>query len=79
MREVGITRAGEPNMTNKLLSVRQVADLLCISERSIFRLVDAAKMPKPIRLGRAIRWNREEVETWIASGCRASLSQEILK
>lgn len=60
----------------KLLSVREVAELCGVSQRTIFRLSDAGKMPKPIRLNTSVRWNREEVELWITSGCQASNAKE---
>lgn len=60
----------------KLLTVREVAELCGVSARTIFRLSDAGKMPKPIRLGTAVRWNAEAIQEWIASGCQASNSKE---
>lgn len=60
----------------KLLTIRELAELCGLSTRTIFRLVDSGKVPQPIRLGKAIRWNSEEVEKWIASGCQASNSKE---
>ena len=53
-----------------MLKVREVAELCGVSTRTITRMVDAGKMPSPVRLGGAVRWNREELEAWIASGCR---------
>ena len=53
-----------------LLNVRQVSALLQISPRSVRRLSDAGRMPRPKRLGAIVRWDRREIETWIAEGCR---------
>ncbi len=53
-----------------LLTVKEVAELCGVSTRTITRMVEAGKMPSPVRLGAAVRWNREEVESWIASGCK---------
>jgi excisionase family DNA binding protein len=52
-----------------MLDVEQVAELLGVSTRHVRRLVDAGKCPAPVRLGRACRWPRPTVETWIADGC----------
>ncbi len=60
----------------KLLTVKEVAELCGVSTRTITRMVDAGKMPSPVRLGGAVRWNREELEAWIASGCQSPSSKE---
>ncbi|MBI4586903.1 MAG: AlpA family phage regulatory protein [Planctomycetes bacterium] len=52
-----------------LLSVKAVAKLLSCSTRHIYRLVDRGQMPKPVHLGALVRWNRFEIEHWIAEGC----------
>lgn len=54
----------------ELLDVRAVAALLgACSTRHVFRLADAGRMPKPIKLGGLVRWRRAEVLEWIAAGC----------
>jgi len=52
-----------------LLNVNQVAALLNCSSRHVYRLSDAAKMPRPVKLGSLVRWSRRIVENWIADGC----------
>jgi excisionase family DNA binding protein len=52
-----------------MLTVDTLADMLGVSTRHVRRLVDAGKCPQPVRLGRACRWSRNVVETWIADGC----------
>jgi len=53
-----------------LLGVRAVAAMLggC-STRHVFRLADAGRMPKPVKLGSLVRWRRAELEAWIGAGC----------
>jgi len=53
-----------------LLDVQQVAELLNCSVRHVYRLVDSGKMPRPVRLGTLCRWSREELDDWIAAGCK---------
>jgi excisionase family DNA binding protein len=53
----------------RLLSVEEVAELLGVSKRSVFRLADIQKLPAAIRLGRSVRWDRFQLEKWIADGC----------
>ncbi len=59
-----------PAVSAELLDVRAVAALLggC-SIRHIFRLADAGRMPRPIKLGSLVRWRRAELQAWIGAGC----------
>jgi len=53
----------------KLLDVQAVAELLNCSERTVYRLSDSGRMPRPVKLGRLIRWPYAEICEWIAAGC----------
>ena len=55
--------------TATLLNVKEVSEMLGISERTIYRLADAGDMPQPVKLGAAVRWRRQELETWVDEGC----------
>jgi prophage regulatory protein len=48
---------------------RELAEMLGISLRQTWRLSSAGKLPKPIRLGGSVRWNRQEVMDWFGAGC----------
>ena len=52
-----------------LLNVGAVAEMLDCSTRHVLRLADAAKMPRPIKLGSLARWRRSDIEKWVADGC----------
>jgi len=49
-----------------LLSVVQLAQLLGVSVRHVWRLRDAGSMPAPIKLGKLIRWRKVAIERWLA-------------
>lgn len=53
-----------------LLDVQQVAALLRCSTRHVYRLADAGRMPRPLKLGALVRWNLATVLDWISGGCR---------
>lgn len=55
--------------TAALLDVDQVAALCRCSARHVYRLADAGRMPRPLKLGALVRWNRATVLAWIADGC----------
>lgn len=53
----------------ELLDVGAVAALLGCSKRTVYRLSDGGRMPRPMKLGQLVRWRRGEVLEWIAGGC----------
>ena len=58
-------------MVEKLLTltVAELAKELRVSPRHVWRMHSSGKLPLPVRLGRCIRWNRDEIQQWIAAGC----------
>ncbi|WP_145198219.1 helix-turn-helix domain-containing protein [Planctomycetes bacterium Poly30] len=52
-----------------LLPAPKVAEMLGVSKRQIAGLRSSGRLPSPVRLGRSVRWRREEIEAWIAAGC----------
>src|SRR5262249_33626787 len=52
-------------------TVGDIAALLQASERHVWRLHDAGKMPSCIRLGRLVRWPKQLIDDWIDNGCPA--------
>jgi excisionase family DNA binding protein len=64
------TAPPDPAASSALLDVQAVAQLLACSSRHVYRLADAGRMPPPRRLGALVRWSRQELEEWIAGGCK---------
>jgi prophage regulatory protein len=59
-----------PNTTStRLLTAADLADLLQVSVRTVWRLRSSASIPLPLRIRGSVRWNREEVERWLEQGC----------
>lgn len=58
-----------PALAAELLDVGAVAALLGCSKRTVYRLSDGGRMPRPVKLGQLVRWRRAEVLAWIAGGC----------
>ena len=53
-----------------LVSYKDVCKMLSVSTNHFFGLRETGRFPvRPIRLGRSVRYNRHQVEDWIASGC----------
>lgn len=45
------------------------AALAGVSRAHWHRLRSAGKLPPAVKLGRAVRWRREEIVAWIDAGC----------
>ncbi len=54
----------------KLLDVQAVAELLDCSQRHVYRLSDAGRMPAPVKLGSLVRWSASSICAWIDQGCK---------
>lgn len=52
-----------------LMDVGAVASLLACSPRHVYRLSDAGRMPRPLKLGALVRWRRAAVLDWINADC----------
>lgn len=53
----------------RLLTVEQVAELLQVSTRTVWRLRGSERIPKPVVFGGSLRWRADELQTWIEAGC----------
>ena len=52
-----------------LIAADRLASMMNLSTRSIWRLLSAGRLVKPVRLGGSVRWRLEEVRRWIDEGC----------
>ena len=57
-------------VVRRLLAVKQVGERLGCSWRHVLRMADAGKMPMGLKLGALRRWDADELESWIADGCK---------
>lgn len=52
----------------KLLSLKQVSDLLGLSKTQIYRLMNLGDFPRPLKLSeRSVRWPVDDVNAWVDS------------
>jgi excisionase family DNA binding protein len=53
-----------------LLNASQAADLLSLSRSTFYSLLSRGAIgPRPVRLGRSVRWPAEELRQWVEAGC----------
>lgn len=51
---------------DRLLKVSELAKFLGVSQSTIYRWLEADKLPKPFDLGEAaVRWRLSEIEAWL--------------
>jgi len=64
------TRKHDPESNGPiLLPVGQVARLLGISSRTVWRRLSAGEMVEPVRIGASVRWRRRDIDEWVDQGC----------
>jgi excisionase family DNA binding protein len=65
-------RTGRPDNRDELpvlITAAELANMLSISVRTLWRLLSAGELIEPIKIGGNTRWRLDEVRTWIAKGC----------
>jgi excisionase family DNA binding protein len=69
MEEVTMAMANvEQKIGTELMTSQQVAELLVVSVRTVWRLVASGKFPQPVRYNRKlVRWKSAEVSRYIES------------
>ncbi len=58
-------------MPEDILTIREVADYLKITERTLYRLVQEGKLPA-FKVGNSWRFRREDLERWISDQSRGT-------
>ena len=51
------------------LAVEEIAALLQVSIRTVWRLRSEGRIPAPVKLRGSVRWNTAVFRRWIAEGC----------
>jgi len=67
----GDARGTQDRTSPLLLRPREAAAMLAISDRQLWDLEKRGAIPSR-RIGRSVRFSRDELEAWIAVGCPTS-------
>lgn len=62
-----------------LITAAMLAEWLNVSERHIHNLRNDGKLPAPVLLGRAVRWNAGEIQAWLAAGAPERKAWEAMR
>ena len=74
-----MSHAHDMSTPGHLITAKTLGEILSLSKRQIFRLNACARIPKPIRIGGAVRWHTEEVTAWLAAGAPDRKMWEAMK
>ncbi|RIK77255.1 MAG: DNA-binding protein [Planctomycetota bacterium] len=58
-----------PNHAAPLVTAEQAAAMCAVSLRTWRTWHSYGRVPRPVRIGRTLRWRRDELNAWIAAGC----------
>jgi predicted DNA-binding transcriptional regulator AlpA len=56
-----------------LVTAREFAEMLGLDSKTIVRWSKEGFAPSPVRIGKVLRWKRDEVRSWIEAGCPGRL------
>ncbi len=63
------SRAENKSRDDRLvLTAREVASALGVSERHVWGMNHNGRLPEPVRFGKAVRWVKADIEAWLAAG-----------
>ena len=54
-------------MGTQLITVGEVASLLRLHPKTVYRLIKREGFPRPLKLGAASRWDLAAVQNWIST------------
>lgn len=57
----------KPN--NALLTAEEVAAMLSVSVRQVYRLDERGILPAKLKVGGSVRWREADLLEWVAGGC----------
>ncbi len=67
------------NKDSFAITAKELAKMLTVSLRHIRRLDSAGKLPRPVRIGRCVRWPKDEICRWIEAGTPNRKKWEIIR
>ena len=63
-------------MLNDVMTVSEVAEYLRVNPQTVYRKAKAGEMPV-VRIGRAIRFRRTELESWLKGESQTRLTSQV--
>ena len=60
---------------SQFMTVEDLAKLLHVSVRTVWRLRRNASLPRPVKIGGGVRWRISDVRGWIEQGCKPETAE----
>lgn len=57
-------------LPKEFLTAEDIAQMLQVSTRTVWRMRSANELPEPITIGKSVRWKASDIEKWIQKGGR---------
>lgn len=67
------------NQAATLVNANELAEMLSISVRHVWRMKASEKLPKTVNVGGCVRWLLADIELFLAMGCPAQKQFETMK
>ena len=68
-RSVAEKKAEAGGEESTLVDVKEAARMCSISASMLYKLNVAGVLPTPLKLGKLLRWKRQDILEWIDQGC----------
>jgi prophage regulatory protein len=52
-------------MTEKLLTIREVTEIVGFKKFTIYKFMNEGKFPKQVKIGKSSRWKMSEIKQWM--------------
>ena len=66
----------EDSIEQLTFTAKELAARLGISRAHVWKLLSLGQLPSPVRLGRAVRWDKRVIDAWLAAGAPAMAQWE---
>ncbi len=53
----------------QLVTPADLGAMFRIGRSKLYEMKSAGQLPRPVRLGRCVRWRLSDINAWIAAGC----------
>lgn len=61
-----------PSITDRLLRISEVGQMVSLSTSQIYQLVREGDFPRPLKVGASSRWRESDIGRWIDAKAQAS-------
>jgi|GEM_PF-1263064 len=63
------TLSAQPQENFKLLTIKEVSEIIGFNPDWIYKNIAANKFPKPEKIGRSSRWKSTTIQEWLIQNC----------